>query len=244
MKTPLHAALALAASLAAFGCASQQLSPEGDPDAGAIAGHAVSRQLALMPYQEQGVTVAGTTTWYDGHTQGLAAYKTHGEIVYDESRPKEQAGSQASVSKKEPEANQLAEADTKSGHANRAPFPYCAPEGLSAVSTLIGRYSFHFASASELYADDRRSLALLLDGDAPARSLHVVGFTDDIGTDEVNLPLSKARAETVAEKIRAAWPDVHVTTEGRGGCPRLVPNTDSDNRAKNRRVEIFMLEAD
>lgn len=183
-----------------------------------------SRRLVLAPYETQGVTVAGTTTWYDGQTDGLSAYTVNGGFVYVNDSPRKAR------------ASTIAE-DSEAVHGSPA---YCG--GTNHRRNLIGRFSFRFASPDDLYPESMRALTRLLAGDAPAKALHVVGYTDDIGTDEVNLPLSNARAEAIAEHLRAAWPDITVTTEGRGGCPRLVPNTTPENRAKNRRVEIYALE--
>lgn len=227
---------ALVAALALGGCATTELPPnEGVTTADGVLSH----QVALMPYETQGITVAGTTNWYDGQTHGLKAYATHGGIIYVDQGASTSNQSVAQVYRGF-DQGRLAQRGSVTSSETAA---VCLPEGVTAESKLLGRFSFHFASESKLYEESEKKLALLLAGSSPNGALHVVGYTDDRGNDDINLPLSAARAESVAQHIRAAWPENTVTTEGRGGCPRLASNTDADGRARNRRVEIYLLEA-
>jgi OmpA-OmpF porin, OOP family len=72
----------------------------------------------------------------------------------------------------------------------------------------------------------------------------VTGYTDSIGTDAVNLPLSQARAHSVVTALQAATPGVTYQASGLGSADPVAPNTKpdgSDNpagRALNRRVTI------
>jgi outer membrane protein OmpA-like peptidoglycan-associated protein len=72
----------------------------------------------------------------------------------------------------------------------------------------------------------------------------VTGYTDSIGTDAVNIPLSQARAASVATALKRLTPGVRYTTAGKGSADPVAPNTKpdgSDNpagRALNRRVTI------
>jgi outer membrane protein OmpA-like peptidoglycan-associated protein len=74
----------------------------------------------------------------------------------------------------------------------------------------------------------------------------VVGYTDSIGSDAVNLPLSRRRAASVVSALRrgASGASVQFTSAGRGSADPVAPNTKrdgSDNpagRALNRRVTI------
>lgn len=76
--------------------------------------------------------------------------------------------------------------------------------------------------------------------------ISVKGYTDSIGTDAVNLPLSQARAQSVVNFLKAATAGASVTYsgEGFGSADPVAPNTlsnGSDNpagRALNRRVTI------
>ncbi len=75
----------------------------------------------------------------------------------------------------------------------------------------------------------------------------VIGHTDNVPIRSLRFPsnwhLSQARAEAVAE-ILAARIDKpeRVSSEGRGSAEPLAPNDTPANRARNRRVEILLLE--
>jgi outer membrane protein OmpA-like peptidoglycan-associated protein len=79
-----------------------------------------------------------------------------------------------------------------------------------------------------------------LDGSMLVR---VVGHTDSTGSDAINEPLSRERAETVrnflADRGVAAQ---RISTAGRGAREPLADNGSETGRAKNRRVEIFLRE--
>ena len=71
--------------------------------------------------------------------------------------------------------------------------------------------------------------------------LHVVGHTDTVGSQSYNQTLSLRRAESVANYLRNDGVDVRrLRTEGRGENEPRRPNTTDENRAVNRRVEIFI----
>lgn len=67
----------------------------------------------------------------------------------------------------------------------------------------------------------------------------IIGHTDDQGGESVNQPLSEARAEAVAQRLRPILgSSITVKTEGRGSSEPKVPGTTEEARAANRRVEI------
>ena len=74
--------------------------------------------------------------------------------------------------------------------------------------------------------------------------VQVTGYTDSIGTDQVNIPLSQARAAAVVAALKPALPGVAFHASGLGSSDPVAPNTKpdgSDNpagRALNRRVTI------
>ena len=77
-------------------------------------------------------------------------------------------------------------------------------------------------------------------------TLYVVGYTDDTGTDEINLKLSKERAETVSEMVKKVVrnsQDIKIETVGRGETNFVVANDSEENRKLNRRIE-FEFKAD
>ncbi len=70
-------------------------------------------------------------------------------------------------------------------------------------------------------------------------AIYVYGHTDDIGSDDYNLKLSARRAQSVRDYVVQAGinPDL-IETEGFGKTRPLVPGTSPQARARNRRVEI------
>lgn len=75
----------------------------------------------------------------------------------------------------------------------------------------------------------------------PLSTVAVIGHTDTTGGDAVNDPLSLARANSVRDYLTGVGVDgSRVLTDGRGSREPLATNDTSENRAKNRRVEIFV----
>ena len=71
----------------------------------------------------------------------------------------------------------------------------------------------------------------------------VVGHTADVGTPESQLELSVARAKTIVDELAGSGIDAgRFIYEGRGGTEPIAPNDTEEGRAKNRRVQIFILE--
>lgn len=77
----------------------------------------------------------------------------------------------------------------------------------------------------------------------PVTTVTIIGHTDSSGTDAINNPLSinragSARDYLVARGVAAS----RISIDGRGSREPLVSNDTSANRAKNRRVEIYVAE--
>lgn len=75
-------------------------------------------------------------------------------------------------------------------------------------------------------------------------TVQVTGYTDSIGPDSVNIPLSQARARSVVAGLTPLTPGISYQAGGMGSADPVAPNTNpdgSDNpvgRALNRRVTI------
>jgi len=79
--------------------------------------------------------------------------------------------------------------------------------------------------------------------DNPASNVTVIGHTDSTGSDAVNNPLSLNRAASVRDYVTARGvASNRIAIEGHGSREPLVANDTAANRAKNRRVEIFVAE--
>jgi outer membrane protein OmpA-like peptidoglycan-associated protein len=108
--------------------------------------------------------------------------------------------------------------------------------------TLNSDVLFEF-DESDLTPEARDRLATVAEdirADGAGGAVTIAGHTDDQGSDSYNQRLSQRRAESVqAELARLlTGEDVELETIGHGESQPRVPNSDEQNRAKNRRVEI------
>jgi outer membrane protein OmpA-like peptidoglycan-associated protein len=75
------------------------------------------------------------------------------------------------------------------------------------------------------------------------RSFRVIGHTADVGTRESQMVLSVKRAKAVVDFLASHGISAErFLYEGRGSTEPVAPNDTEENMAKNRRVEIFILE--
>jgi len=73
--------------------------------------------------------------------------------------------------------------------------------------------------------------------------VRVVGHTDNTGSDAINDPLSLRRAESVRNYLQDRGVSAtRIDVAGRGAREPLVSNQSAEDRARNRRVEIFLRE--
>jgi outer membrane protein OmpA-like peptidoglycan-associated protein len=90
--------------------------------------------------------------------------------------------------------------------------------------------------ASQPLVDD---IAGLLISHPEIQLVAIQGHTDDTGSAKHNRKLSHRRAETVVRALVASGvAQERLRSEGFGPDRPLVPNTDNDSRAQNRRVEL------
>ena len=73
-------------------------------------------------------------------------------------------------------------------------------------------------------------------------SIAIHGHTDDLGDDEKNLALSESRANAVLRYLVAQGVDAtRLSSKGFGEKNPKYPNTNDQNRAKNRRTEFLLI---
>ena len=77
----------------------------------------------------------------------------------------------------------------------------------------------------------------------PTVRIKIVGHTDSDGDDAKNLDLSKRRALSVKNTLvnQFGIDASRIQTDGKGETEPLAPNTTSESKAKNRRVEFIKL---
>ncbi len=79
--------------------------------------------------------------------------------------------------------------------------------------------------------------------DYPEIKIEIGGHTDNVGKPANNLKLSDARAKAVEEYIQSKGiASDRITAKGYGQTKPVVPNSNTANKAKNRRVEFTILD--
>ena len=97
-------------------------------------------------------------------------------------------------------------------------------------------------------AEIRPSLAQVLNAIAPVLAdeskvaIHIVGHTDSVGNEMYNQKLSILRAEAVMEYLRGRGIALErLSADGKGEAEPIADNAKESGRARNRRVEFFLL---
>jgi outer membrane protein OmpA-like peptidoglycan-associated protein len=98
-------------------------------------------------------------------------------------------------------------------------------------------------------SDIKPSLRAVLDKFAqglvsnPAATINIVGHTDSSGSDAVNNPLSFNRAVAARDYLASRGvSSARFAVDGRGSREPIASNSTATDKAKNRRVEIFVAE--
>ena len=74
--------------------------------------------------------------------------------------------------------------------------------------------------------------------------LQIVGHTDSTGNDKINIPLSQRRAKSVAGYLSLRGvSQSRMQAYGVGASQPIASNSTEEGKAQNRRVEIFLINA-
>lgn len=77
----------------------------------------------------------------------------------------------------------------------------------------------------------------------PNTDVRIVGHTDNVGSDAINDPLSRQRAQAARDYLSSRGVNAQrIVIDGRGEREPVASNATAEGRAKNRRVEIFLAE--
>jgi outer membrane protein OmpA-like peptidoglycan-associated protein len=95
--------------------------------------------------------------------------------------------------------------------------------------------------SDESYAELNRVIKLMKSN--PSMKVEIAAHTDDVGSDIYNTLLSDKRAKSVVDYlIQNEIDPKKFLAKGYGKAKPLVPNNNDENRAKNRRVELKILD--
>jgi OOP family OmpA-OmpF porin len=124
--------------------------------------------------------------------------------------------------------------------------PPAAPVDATACQALLAaileheNITFETSSASiEKYAHPVLDALVATAMRCPDAHLEISGHTDDRGNDEMNLDLSRRRAEAVVSYlVNAGIDSARLSAAGYGHVRPIASNESEEGRAKNRRIEF------
>jgi outer membrane protein OmpA-like peptidoglycan-associated protein len=113
---------------------------------------------------------------------------------------------------------------------------------LAAQPQPPARYTVYFVEGRDELTEESRRVVDGIFGEIarrPVPDVIVIGHTDTVGSDAVNDPLSRQRAEVVRNALIARGVAAgNVVAVGRGKRELVVPTADGVAEPRNRRVEI------
>lgn len=108
-----------------------------------------------------------------------------------------------------------------------------------------GEWNINFATGSTEIAGSSKDLETIYNllTQAEQTKLKVIGHTDNVGNSQSNMTLSKGRADAVVTWLtnRGISPDRFQVVDGKGDTDPIASNNTPAGKAKNRRVQITLL---
>lgn len=114
---------------------------------------------------------------------------------------------------------------------------------LQAIKVTFDSGILFATGKSDLNASSKAALNKFANSlkETPETDVTIYGHTDNTGSKEVNVQLSKNRAAAVASFLNSnGIPTDRMTTEGKAFDEPVADNSTADGRTKNRRVEIYI----
>jgi outer membrane protein OmpA-like peptidoglycan-associated protein len=113
-------------------------------------------------------------------------------------------------------------------------------------NVLISAYGFYFPSGgAEILAQNFELLNKIISAlrQFSGSRLEISGHTDSIGDEETNLPLSRKRAENISKFLVEVGniESANIITRGYGESRPVASNETAEGRAKNRRIELMII---
>ena len=116
--------------------------------------------------------------------------------------------------------------------------------GLEAVKVTFDSGILFATNKADLNATSKASLTQFAEVLKENRDMDIaiIGHTDNTGSDAVNNPLSKNRAQSVSKYLKSqgvASAQIK-TIDGQGSTNPVADNSTAEGRKQNRRVEVYM----
>ncbi|HCY43613.1 MAG TPA: hypothetical protein DHV48_20125 [Prolixibacteraceae bacterium] len=114
---------------------------------------------------------------------------------------------------------------------------------LQAIKVTFDSGILFATGKSELNASSKTALNKFATSlkETPETDVTIYGHTDNTGSKEINLQLSKNRAASVASFLNSnGILSERITTEGKSFDEPVADNSTAEGRAQNRRVEIYI----
>ena len=116
--------------------------------------------------------------------------------------------------------------------------------GLEAVKVTFDSGILFATSKADLNATSKASLTQFAEVLKENRDMDIaiIGHTDNTGSDAINNPLSKNRAQSVSKFLKSqgvASAQIK-TIDGQGSTNPVADNSTAEGRKQNRRVEVYM----
>ena len=149
------------------------------------------------------------------------------------------AGTGAIIGKKMDKAKKEAEA-VKSAQVETI----TDANGLEAIKVTFDSGILFATNKADLNATSKASLTQFAEvlKENKDMDIAIFGHTDNTGTDAVNNPLSKNRAQSVSKflKSQGVSSSQIKTIDGQGSKNPVADNSTAEGRKQNRRVEVYM----
>ena len=116
--------------------------------------------------------------------------------------------------------------------------------GLEAVKVTFDSGILFATNKADLNATSKASLTQFAEVLKENRDMDIaiIGHTDNTGSDAINNPLSKNRAQSVSKflKSQGVASSQIKTIDGQGSTNPVADNSTAEGRKQNRRVEVYM----
>lgn len=115
--------------------------------------------------------------------------------------------------------------------------------GLTAIKVTFNSGILFQSSSYVLSESSKKELAEFASkmSDMQETNISIYGHTDSTGGDKINVPLSKNRADAVANYLKQCGiASSRLTSEGMSSTLPVADNATAEGRKQNRRVEIYI----